>query len=75
MAADGKSGSELERVVLADSSRLVVKHVRLGRDWIGRGTHAGGRVATLWHSGLFALVHRRSNTLSSPWSLRTTAGW
>jgi hypothetical protein len=56
MAADGKSGSELERVVLADSSRLVVKHVRLGRDWIGRGTHAGGRVATLWHSGLFALV-------------------
>ncbi len=56
MVADGKSGSELERVVLADGSRLVVKHVRLGRDWIGRGTHAGGRVATLWHSGLFALV-------------------
>ena len=54
LAADGKSGSELERVVLADESRLVVKHVRPGRDWIGRATHDGGRIATLWHSGLFA---------------------
>lgn len=56
LAADGKSGSELERVVLADGSQLVVKHVRPGRDWIGRGTHDGGRIATLWHAGLFALA-------------------
>jgi Phosphotransferase enzyme family len=56
LAADGKSGSELERVVLADHSRLIVKHVRPGRDWIGRGTHDEGRIATLWRSGLFARV-------------------
>jgi hypothetical protein len=54
LAADGKSGSELERVVLADGSRVIVKHVRPERDWIGRGTHDRGRIATLWHSGLFA---------------------
>jgi hypothetical protein len=54
LAADGKSGSELECVVLADGSRLIVKHVRPERDWIGRGTHDGGRIATLWHSGVFA---------------------
>jgi hypothetical protein len=56
LAAEGKSGSELERVVLADGSHLVVKHVRPGRDWIGRGTHDGGRIATLWHAGLFACI-------------------
>jgi hypothetical protein len=38
LAADGKSGSELEWVVLADQSRLVVKHVRPGRDWIEHPT-------------------------------------
>jgi hypothetical protein len=37
-AADGRSGSLLERVVLADGRSLVVKHVLDGGDWIMRAT-------------------------------------
>jgi hypothetical protein len=42
-ATDGRSGSLLERVVLAGGEALVVKHVRAGGDWIMRATHDGGR--------------------------------
>jgi hypothetical protein len=55
-AADGRSGSLLERVVLADGRTLVVKHVRDGGDWIMRASHDHGRAAELWSSGVLARV-------------------
>jgi hypothetical protein len=42
-AADGLSGSPLERVVLAGGEVVVVKHVRAGGDWIMRATRDGVR--------------------------------
>src|SRR4029453_15777440 len=55
-AADGRSGSLLERVVLAGGGTLVVKHVLDGGDWIMRACHDHGRAAALWSSGLLARV-------------------
>ena len=55
-ATDGRSGSLLERVVLADGRTLVVKHVRDGGDWIMRASHDHGRAAELWSSGVLARV-------------------
>jgi aminoglycoside phosphotransferase (APT) family kinase protein len=55
-AADGRSGSALERVTLADGRVVVVKRVAPAWDWIMRGTHDRGRVAELWSSGLLARV-------------------
>jgi hypothetical protein len=55
-AADGLSGSPLERVVLAGGGVVVVKHVRAGGDWIMRATHDGGRVAELWAAGILQRV-------------------
>ena len=55
-AADGRSGSLLERVVLAGGEALVVKHVRDGGDWIMRASHDHGRAAELWSSGVLARV-------------------
>jgi hypothetical protein len=49
---DGKSGSRVERVRLADGRRFVIKHVSPEGDWIMRGTHDRGRIATLARSGL-----------------------
>jgi hypothetical protein len=55
-AADGRSGSLLERVVLADGGALVVKHVLDGGDWIMRACHDHGRAAELWTAGVLARV-------------------
>jgi hypothetical protein len=44
-ATDGRSGSVLERVVLAGGETLVVKHVLDGGDWIMRASHDHGRAA------------------------------
>jgi hypothetical protein len=56
-AGDGRSGSLLERVTLASGETVVVKHARAASDWIMRATHDdGGRVATLWSSGLLRRV-------------------
>jgi hypothetical protein len=55
-AADGRSGSLLERVTLADGGVLVVKHVLDRGDWIMRACHDHGRAAELWSSGLLARV-------------------
>jgi hypothetical protein len=56
-ATDGRSGSLLERVVLAGGETLVVKHARAASDWIMRATgDDGGRVAILWSSGLLRRV-------------------
>jgi hypothetical protein len=55
-ATDGRSGSLLERVVLAGGETLVVKHVLDGGDWIMRASHDHGRAAELWSSGLLDRV-------------------
>ena len=56
-AADGRSGSLLERVTLAGGDTVVVKHASAASDWIMRATNDdGGRVATLWWSGLLRRV-------------------
>jgi hypothetical protein len=54
--ADGRSGSALERVTLADGRVVVVKRVAPAWDWIMRATNDRGRVAELWTSGLLARV-------------------
>ena len=53
LQGDGKSGSMLERVTLADGTELVLKHVDARRDWIMQATHDTGRIARLWESGVF----------------------
>ena len=53
----GQSGNSLERIVLADGRRLVVKRLS-GEDWIARATHDGGREAALWTDGLLARMPR-----------------
>jgi hypothetical protein len=55
-ATDGRSGSLLERVVLADGGALVVKHVLDSGDWIMRACHDHGRAAELWSTGVLARV-------------------
>jgi hypothetical protein len=55
-AADGRSGSLLERVTLAGGEALVVKHVQDGGDWIMRASHDHGRAAELWSEGVLARV-------------------
>jgi hypothetical protein len=55
-ATDGRSGSRLERVLLASGEPLVVKHVLAASDWLMRATGDEGRVAELWASGLLDRV-------------------
>jgi hypothetical protein len=55
-AADGRSGSLLERVTLGGGEALVVKHVLDGGDWIMRGCHDHGRAAQLWSDGVLARI-------------------
>ena len=70
---DGKSGSRIERVTLADGRGFVVKHVSPAWDWIMRATHDAGRIAVLANGGTL----RRVPGVITPWSRsspRTTAG-
>ena len=55
-AADGLSGSLLERVELAGGRHLVVKHILAASDWIMRASNDQGRAAELWSSGVLARV-------------------
>ena len=48
---DGQSGATLERVTLADGTRLVLKHATVGGDWLGRASNDDGREARLWLDG------------------------
>jgi hypothetical protein len=53
---DGKSGSELERVVI-DGESLVVKYLHVDHDWIMRGMgDLRARSVRLWTSGLLDLM-------------------
>jgi hypothetical protein len=49
----GQSGTGLERIVLADGRRLVVKRLT-GEDWVSRVTHDDGREVGLWEQGVLA---------------------
>jgi hypothetical protein len=49
----GQSGTGLERMVMADGRRLVVKRVT-GEDWVSRITHDAGREVALWEQGVLA---------------------
>ena len=53
LPSDGKSGSTLERVTLADGTEYVLKHVDPRRDWIMQATRDSGRIARLWEAGVF----------------------
>jgi aminoglycoside phosphotransferase (APT) family kinase protein len=53
----GQSGTSLERIVLADGRRLVVKRLS-GDDWVARVTHDRGREASLWTDGVLARMPR-----------------
>jgi hypothetical protein len=49
----GQSGTSLERIVLVDGRRLVVKRLT-GEDWVSRVTHDDGREVGLWEQGVLA---------------------
>jgi hypothetical protein len=50
---DGQSGSTLERLLLADGTRLVVKRIDLARDLAARATgDTAGREYHLWREGV-----------------------
>jgi hypothetical protein len=48
----GYSGAKLERVILADGSVLIVKHISQEYDLAMKLTHDTGRAARLWVSGV-----------------------
>lgn len=48
----GMSGSSLDRLVLPDGNRFVLKHLTRRLDWIMRATADQGREARLWLSGV-----------------------
>ena len=52
--ADGKSGASMERALLADGSRLVVKTIDPSQDWIMQATADPGRVVRLFDQGIFS---------------------
>jgi hypothetical protein len=56
----GQVGGWIERVLLADGRRLVVK--RSGGGWESRATRDPGREALLWTSGTFARLPREIDT-------------
>lgn len=56
VTGDGKSGSRVERLLLADGRCVVVKHVTPYGDWIMRRTDDAGRVARMWCDGIFDRV-------------------
>ena len=51
-SSDGFSGAQLERVVLADGTALVMKRIAPATDLTMRLTHDRGRAATLWTTGV-----------------------
>ena len=58
LRSTGWSGNSLERVVLADGRRLVVKRVVPAADWLGRATGDAGREGLLFSTGVLDRVPR-----------------
>jgi hypothetical protein len=56
LAGDGKSGSRLERVELADGTVVIEKSVAPSRDWLSRALHDEGRAVSLWTRGILQRV-------------------
>lgn len=52
----GASGSRLERIVMADGARFVLKHISPQRDLLLRVSNDAGKEATLFTSGLLERV-------------------
>jgi hypothetical protein len=55
-AAEGLSGTPVERVFLPGGGVLVTKRVLPDGDWLMRGMHDDGRAARLWLDGILAEV-------------------
>jgi len=55
LAHVGQSGTGLERVVMTDGRRFVVKRLS-GEDWVSRVTHDDCREVGLWEQGVLALM-------------------
>lgn len=53
LEAHGASGNRLEHVVLSDGRELIHKRVSPEWDWLSRATNDGGRVVSMWTSGIF----------------------
>jgi aminoglycoside phosphotransferase (APT) family kinase protein len=70
----GQSGNSLERVVLADGRRLVVKRVT-GEDWISRVTHYDGREVALWEQGVLGRMPREIDCAVLDAGRDGRAGW
>lgn len=56
--AGGHSGARLERIVMLDGSRYIVKHISPEWDLTMRLTHDSGRAAELWVSGVLDRLPR-----------------
>lgn len=54
--AEKYSGARLERLVLEDGRKLVLKRFPSKGDWLTRATHGEGRLVRLWTSGLLNAV-------------------
>jgi aminoglycoside phosphotransferase (APT) family kinase protein len=70
----GQSGTSLERIVLGDGRRLVVKRLS-GEDWVARVTHDGGREASLWTEGVLARMPREIDHAVLAAGREGTATW
>jgi hypothetical protein len=55
-APEAMSGARLEKVVLRDGGRFVLKHLPPEGDWLTRVTSGAGRIRRLWETGVLARV-------------------
>jgi hypothetical protein len=67
----GASTANLQRLVLPDGRKLVVKHVDPSSDWMMQATHDTGRAAELWVDG----VMDRLPPVIDPALVRIEDGW
>jgi aminoglycoside phosphotransferase (APT) family kinase protein len=70
----GQSGTSLERLVLADGRRLVVKRIT-GEDWVSRVTHDEGREVGLWEQGVLTRMPREIDHAVLDAGRHGRAGW
>jgi hypothetical protein len=70
----GVSGAKLERLTMPDGTRLVMKEISPGWDWMMTATHDTGRAAELWVTGAMD----RCPPITDPAIVRieqTSGGW